>query len=427
MGAQKLRIGLPVVVAAACLLGLAVPPASATYVPPWRAAEVLSPAGGGYAQLVAVACPGARTCEATGSYSPGKSGTRLAMVAAEVKGHWSRAVRVRLPVNAAAAIEDSTLASVSCPSARSCVAVGYYTFGTNIEQGIIATGHGTTWARARVASLPANRLASQDAYLTGVSCPKTGDCAAVGGYTTKAGVEPMVQTMTRGRWRRAIAIRLPANAAADPAAHLTSVSCTAVGRCVAVGGYNDKALDAQAMAAYETKGHWGRAVRVPLPASAAVQSLALLTAVSCVHTVYCAAAGTYFTKTDTQGAYVQTETRGRWHAAVRITALPAGAQTSGPAVLLTGLSCLTSGCLAAGAYQDKASALVQMTVLGSGRTWGRGVPVRLPHGAAAGAAQTAELSGVTCYPVGIDCTGAGEYTATGSPDISEAMTAVGGR
>ena len=164
--------------------------------------------------------------------------------------------------------------------------------------------------------------------------------------------------------------------------------------------------------------------RVPLFTNAAVQSLALLTAVSCVRTVYCAAAGTYFTKTDTQGAYVQTETRGRWRAAVRITALPAGAQTSGPAVLLTGLSCLSSGCLAAGAYQDKASALVPMTVLGSGRTWGRGVPVRLPHGAAAGAAQTAELIGVTCYPVGIDCTGAGEYTATGSPDISEAMSAV---
>ena len=88
---------------------------------------------------------------------------------------------------------------------------------------------------------------------------------------------------------------------------------------------------------------------------------------------------------------------------------------------------MTHHTAAASFCQDNAGALVPMTVLGSARTWGRAVPVRLPHGAAGGAAQTAELIAVTCYPVGVDCTGAGNYTAAGSPDIGEAMTAVGGR
>jgi hypothetical protein len=426
MRALRLRIVLPVAVSA-CLLGLAAPAALATYVPPWRAAEVLSPRGGGYAQLVSVACPATRTCEAAGSYAPPKSGARLPMVAAEVKGHWSRAVRVRLPANALGAIQNSTLASVSCPSARSCVAVGYYTFGTNIEQGILAAGHGTSWARAKVASLPANRRPDQDAFLSGVSCPKAGDCVAVGGYTTKAGVVPMVQVMNRGRWRRAVAIRLPANAAASAAAHLVSVSCTAVGRCVAVGAYNDKALNAQAMAVFETKGRWGRAVRVPLPANAAVNSLVLPTAVSCVGTEYCTATGTYVSKTGANTAYAQTETHGRWRAAVQITKLPAGARTSSPIVELDGISCTPAGCLASGSYSDKAGGLVPMTVLGSGRTWARAVPVRLPKGAVAGAAQDAQLYGVTCYPVGLDCTSAGFYVQSASPGTGEAMVASGGR
>ena len=234
----------------------------------------------------------------------------------------------------------------------------------------------------------------------------------------------MVQTMTRGRWRRAVAIRLPANAAADAAAHLVSVSCPAVGQCVAVGGYNTKALDGKVMAVSENKGRWGRAVAVALPANAAAQPLALLNSVSCVRKVYCETAGVYVTKSGAQAGFAETETRGRWHTAVQITSLPAGAQTSPSSVDLSGISCLPAECLVAGSYADKAGGTVPMVVLGSGRTWNRAVPVRLPRGAAARAQQTAELLAVTCYPAGRDCTGAGEYVLAAG--VSEALAAAGG-
>jgi hypothetical protein len=425
MRTLRLRTGLAVVAASACALGLAVPAARAARVVPWRAVEVLSPRGGGYAQLVAIACVGARPCVAAGSYSPGKTGTRLAMVAADEKGRWSRADLVKLPSNENASIQDATLASVACPSARSCVAVGYYTWGTNILQGLITTGHGTSWARGRPAVLPPGAVASQDAYLSGVSCPKAGDCVAVGGYTTKSGGEAMAETMTRGRWLRAVAIRLPANAApANSGAHLSSVSCATVGQCVAVGAYIDKALNGMVMAAYESRGRWGRAVQVGLPADAATEPQGELYAVSCVRNVYCEAAGEYVTRDNDSAGFVETESRGRWHTAVQITSLPAGAATRAPVVELAGISCIKTACLAVGAYGNKAGGLVPMAVLGSGRTWARAISTGLPRGSAGGAAQNAALVAVTCDAADRYCFGAGDYNpATGT---SQAMAAAGG-
>jgi len=431
MRTLRLRTGLAIAAAVTCLLGLAVPAAQATRIVPWHAVEVLSPPGGGYAGLAAIACIGVRPCVATGSYSPGKSGTRQAMVSADVNGHWSRAVMVRLPSNEAAAIQSAQLSSVSCPSARACVAVGYYTFGTNIKQGLITTGHGTSWATGVAPTLPANALLSQDAYLTGVSCPKAGSCTAVGGYTTGPSLDPtgeaMAVTMTRGRWQRAVGIRPPRNAAPSAAAFLSSVSCAAAGQCVAVGAYTDKALDGEVMAAFESKGKWGQAVPVGLPGNADVTPQPELYAVSCVNTAFCEAAGDYLTRANYEAGFVEAESRGRWHSPVEIDTLPAGAETKPPLTELGGISCIPGACLAVGAYQNKAGGLVPMVVLGYGSSWQRARSIGTPHGAAGGAAQ-ATLVAVTCDAADIFCTASGDYTPVGglATGATEAMAASGG-
>jgi hypothetical protein len=429
MRTLRLRTGPAVVAASACVLGLAVPAAQATRIVPWKAVEVLSPAGGGYAELVAIACVGARPCVGAGSYSPAKPpGTREAMVAAESeKGRWSRAVLVRLPSNEAASLQDATLASVACPSARSCVAVGYYTWGSNNKGGLITTGHGTTWSRGRTPVLPRGVAASEGAALSGVSCPRTGDCEAVGGWGLGSG-QAMAEAMTRGRWQRAVTIPPPANADTRPAAYLSSVSCTGVGQCVAVGGYTDKTGAEVAMAALESKGKWGRAVEVGLPRGAAASPTGTLYAVSCAGKATCEAAGDYTTSGGAQAAFVEEESRGRWRDAVQITSLPSGAQTSPPTVELGGISCTPASCLTVGTYRDKAGGLVPMTVLGSGRTWERAKSFGLPHGAAAGSGQSATLIAVTCDAADIYCTGVGDYTPVGglATGATEAMAAAGG-
>ncbi len=425
----RLRTCLAIAAVSACVLGLATPAAQAARSVPWKAVEVLSPAGGGYAELVAIACVGARPCVAAGSYSPAKPpGTREAMVAAESeKGRWSRAVLVRLPSNEAPSLQSATLSSVACPSARSCVAVGYYTWGSNNKDGLITTGHGTTWSRGRTPVLPRGVAASEGAALSGVSCPKTGDCEAVGGWGLASG-EAMAEAMTRGRWQRAVTIPPPASANVHPAAYLSSVSCTAVGQCVAVGGYTDKTGAEVAMAALESKDKWGRAVEIGLPRGAAVSPTATLFGVSCAGKATCEAAGDYTTSGGAQAAFVEQESRGRWRDAVQIASLPSGAQTSPPTVELGGISCIPLSCLAVGDYRNKAGALIPMTVLGLGRTWERAQSFGLPHGAAAGSGQSATLIAVTCDAADIFCTGVGDYTPVGglATGATEAMAAAGG-
>jgi hypothetical protein len=422
----RLRACLAIVAASACLLGLAVPAAQATRIVPWKAVEVLTPAGGGYGQLNSIACPKAGACEAVGSYYIPKPGGSQPMVAVEGRHGWSRAVRIRLPSNAEGEGQNTMLPSIACPSARSCVAVGYYTWGTGFMDGLITTGHGTSWSKGRTPVLPKGVVATDGAAFSGVSCPKTGDCEAVGGYglsTGSAGL-PMAEAMTRGRWQRAVTIRPPANAYARPAAYLSSVSCTAVGQCVAVGHYTDKATAEVAMAAVETRGKWGRAVEVGLPARSAGSPEAEMTSVSCVRAV-CEAAGTYTIRSGQSTAFVAAEMRGRWRDAVQITALPTGAQKTAPTVDLFGISCIPNACMAVGAYQNQAGALVPMAVVGLGRTWERAKSTPLPRGAAGGGAQGSQLWAVACDAADLYCTAAGDYApATGSPQA--AMVAAGG-
>jgi hypothetical protein len=426
MRTPTFRTFLAIAAASACVLGLAIPVAQATRIVPWKAVEVLSPAKGGYGNLRAIACVGARPCEAAGYYTPLVTpGATDPMVAVDARGRWSRAIPVRLPSNAQVALQNSELASNACTSARSCVAVGYYTWGTGFMDGLITTGHGTSWTRGRTPVLPKGVVATDGAALSGVSCPKGGDCEAVGGYGLTTGFpgQAMAEAMTRGRWQRAVSIRPPANAYTRPAAYLSSVSCTAVGQCVATGHYTDKATAQVAMAAIETRGKWGRAFEVGLPRGSAGSPESEMTSVSCVKAV-CEATGTYTSRFGQSTAFVVEETRGRWRDAVQITSLPAGAQKASPTVELFGISCIPNACLAVGAYQDQAGALVPMAVAGGGRTWERAKSTGLPHGAAAGAAQSSQLWAVTCDAADIYCTAVGNYNpAVGT---TTAMAAAGG-
>jgi hypothetical protein len=421
----SLRAGLAVAAVSACVLGLAVPAAQATRIVPWHAVEVLSPAGGGYGQLNSIACPRAGACEAVGSYYISKPGGSQPMVSAEGKHGWSRAVLVKLPSNAMGEGQNTMLPSIACPSARSCVAVGYYTWGTNTLDGLITTGHGTSWSKGRTPVLPSGVAATDGAAISGVSCPKTGDCEAVGGYGLSTGFagQAMAEAMSRGRWQRAVTIRPPANAFVRPAAYLSSVSCRAVGQCVAVGHYTEKTGVEVTMAAVESRGKWGRAVEVGLPRGSAGSPEAEFTSVSCTGAV-CEAVGTYTTRSGQSTAFAVEETRGRWRDSVQITSLPAGARKTAPTVELFGISCLPNACLAVGDYENQAGAQVPMAVLGFGRTWERGKSTGLPAHAATGSAQDARLWAVTCDAKDLYCSAAGNYNpATGSP---EAMAAAGG-
>ncbi len=155
----------------------------------------------GYHVLFAsVSCPSAKVCEAVGYYGTGTFAYR----STDGGSSW-HAQALPGPVAEPSAAE---LFSVSCSSVTTCEAVGYH---ASAALALRTTNGGTSWA---VQGLPAGT-----AYLEAVSCPSATTCTAVG-----AGAA--LTTSTGGaRWRRA---KLPGVA--------MSVSCASTTTCVTVTG-----------------------------------------------------------------------------------------------------------------------------------------------------------------------------------------------
>jgi hypothetical protein len=395
---------------------LLAPPANAAPAggPHWHAVQVRPPAGGAYGLLSAIACTSAAHCVAGGNYFTAAK-TTAPMIAADSAGHWARARTLRLPSGAAHAFQAATVAGLACPGSRSCVAVGNYTTAAGPLAGFIAAGHGGNWSRARQVLLPKDAVAAA-AFLTGVSCTGTRSCTAVGGYSNAAGDQAMAAAGSAGHWQRAVAIKPPSNAAADPDAHLSAVSCTGPGDCVAVGAYENKALDDEGLAVIERHGRWGRGTQIPLPHNAPGDPQAEFYSVSCQPRHACVAVGSYGPGSVLTGV-AATESGGHWQRGVELNALPGNAKTNA-ASGLEAVSCHASGCVAAGYYTHKGGGLAIMALTRTGHTWHRAMQLALPAHAGPTASQVAELFGVACTKHG-SCTAVGTYTT--SSDIPEAL------
>jgi hypothetical protein len=159
------------------------------------------------------------------SYSSASSGLL-------VSGAGTRWKAVAAPVPGARAADSFiSLGSVACPSAGSCVAAGGYEDSKSVNQGLLDTGSGTRWNPAK-APVPAPYVA---ASLNSVACPSASSCVAIGYYNNTAGLPGMVLTGSGGTWQ-AITAPQPADST-SPDAGLYSVACPSTDFCIAVGDY----------------------------------------------------------------------------------------------------------------------------------------------------------------------------------------------
>jgi len=217
-----------------------------------------------------LACFGPGSCTGAGGYNPITTvGNLQAMVSTESAGVWRRGFALKLPPDSLPQVNANLLA-VSCVRRGSCVAVGFYEDTASRGDLMAVTESGGKWRQAVKVAVPANAdtSAGTGGELTGVACVTPLSCFAVGQYTTQSGkFEAVAATMSKGRWRRATEIGLPAGAAANPHAGLTSVACPKAGSSEAVGTYRDAAGIPQEMAVTRSSGRWRRAIKMPLPAS----------------------------------------------------------------------------------------------------------------------------------------------------------------
>ncbi len=371
--------------------------------PTWAGAGVTLPSniGPGHVfELQSTQCPAPGNCVAVGDYQTG-TGQQEGLIEIEHAGSWT-AAEAPLPGDAAANPEVG-LFNVSCPTAGSCVVVGFYRSTGGDEHGMVLTQQGSSWS-AITAPVP-HGVVSTGSYMFSVSCFAPGSCAATGIYDNSSDqAQGLLLVGHDGSWQ-ATQAPLPAGAAANLPAELISVSCGGPAECVAVGIYDNGVDEEQGLIERLTGDTWA-----PVNAVSPVAGVeAILESVSCATASFCTAVGADGVGSNEQ-PLANTVTPGA------VTApsvpLPANARTSGSdteAALLS-VSCPTATyCVSVGGYTSTAgSGIVPLVETYSGATWR---PATL-SGTALDPSATSALYGVSCSWPG-SCTAAGISEVSG--------------
>ena len=336
-------------------------------------------------------------------------------------------VEVHAPVDAASA-PVTTLAGVACWSGSVCTSVGGYENTSSNGVPMAASGSSSGWARAVPVSLPANHVASfGSSGLDAVACPGPTTCVAVGSYEdTTPEVLPIVATESSSKWATATTVKLPAAAGGNQLSQLTSIACSAVGSCVAVGSFSDKKSSPAIMVVIEVGDVWGAATQLSLPPDAGTVQHALgnieLAGVSCENASNCVAVGSYLDRAGSIVPMHVTETAGTWGVAVRAK-LPAHLPAVESAEL-DSVSCVSIGsCVAVGYFTNASSRIAPVIETESAGTWGPIVPVGIP--AMVPAATGGVLADVACA-IGPDCTAVGDITLASGQTVPDVAVDVAG-
>ena len=349
----------------------------------WKVQSTPNPSGTISGLLSGVSCNGATACAAVGSYGNGFVPMNLAESWNGTK--WS----LQRPVGPLGEVPTG-LRGVSCSTTTACAAVG----GINTLRGARGTPqrmvaeiwNGTKWIFEATAK-PAGMTYSN---LSGVACPTTSYCIAVGNYFTSSGGLTLAEAWNGTSWS---VQPTPNPAGGTFGGGLSAVSCTSATACVAVGSYNNGT--ALVTLAEVWNGTSWSIQPTPNPAGAGFSTLA---GVSCVTASACTAVGSYFDGSN----YLSLAEA--WNGAswsIQSTPNPSGATFSS----LSGVACPTANyCTAVGSSNGATS--VALAEAWNGSTWSlQTVPT--PSGGT-----SPSLSGVSCTTA-TQCTAVGSYSNAG--------------
>jgi hypothetical protein len=162
-------------------------------------------------------------------------------------------------------------------------------------------------------------------------------------FATRAAAAPRAAALS-GTW--GTARELPGAAALNRGgyAEVNSVSCSSPGNCSAGGWYTDSSRRTRAFIVSEVKGTWHAAVEVP--GTGFSKGEAAVSSVSCASAGNCSAGGFYVN--NGYQAFVVSEVNGVWHKAIRVPG--SAALNSGRYAGLTSVSCGSPGYCTAGGY-----------------------------------------------------------------------------
>jgi hypothetical protein len=292
-------------------------------------------------------------CAAGGSFTD-STGTSDAWVRTEVNGRWQPGLEVpglaALNTEGNGPVIGSGVSSITCASAGSCAAGGYYVFGNTTaipsNYAFVVTKTSGIWGAAEQVPNIQSLDVGQNSDVTLITCPSAGNCTAAGydqpgpeicetfarpGAVDKdvpgqppppeySCVAAFVVNEHHGTWEQATG---------SPLAYVFSLTCPAAGDCL-TGGVEDydEDYDTHSALVSETGDHWG-------PATVLGNTSAAY-AVSCGSPGYCSAGG----KNLGDSAFVITEWNGKWGKPT----VPAGLPSSYTAAQQTGAAVSAVSC-----------------------------------------------------------------------------------
>jgi cytochrome c551/c552 len=359
---------------------------------------------GDFGGMGPLSCPSAGNCSASGGYLA--RGQFQVFVVSEKNRIWGTAEKVP----GLATLDkggDETIRPLSCGSAGNCSAGGHYADSSGAQQAFVVSEKNGTWGPAK--EIPGTATLNQggQAEVTSLSCASAGTCSAGGYYTDRAGLQQaFVAGETNGTWGSAH--QIPGVTVAKFGAAVTSLSCGSAGNCSAGGSYHPRSGQ-QAFVAQEVNGTWHPATKVPGTATLNQGGQAEVISLSCASAGNCSAGGQY--RTSPQSSYqvfVVSEVHGTWGTAEQVPG--SSALNPGRIAQINTVSCASAGNCSAGGYTTDGGGNSQAFVADQANgTWGTAQPV---PGLASINAGGAAIGSLSCASPG-NCSGGGYYSRAG--------------
>ena len=250
---------------------------------------------GGIAEIRSLSCSDARNCTITGTTTGPYLGAAACrsetgcyaggytFILSLVDGTWGAPFKT--PSNPAEGIPEGSalINSTSCPSRTECVGVGSANTDDGGSYAITIKKSGGTWGKPT--RLQGASLSTTSSRLLSISCFGSGLCVAGGESGGGMNQQSLLVVMKDGEWQEPQALaELTEWDASAGARSVNSVSCSALGNCLAAGGLSDSFV-----ASY-TDGEWSQVLTVMAPTDSEAGTYLRIT--DCSPNGYCAAAGT---------------------------------------------------------------------------------------------------------------------------------------
>gem|GEM_PF-1763467 len=327
-------------------VALSGPVGALTGTSPWFDQALTQATSSQFTSMTSVSCPTSSFCAAGGSYTV--TGGRNAFVSTFNGSNWTSHI-----VGASLGATTIVVNSVSCVSAAFCIAAGNFVSPGGSTLGFVTSWNGVSWSDQ---ALPPLATAPTAETLSTVSCVTTTFCAVGGGYLAEGATTtlPFVSVFDGTTWRGQTFDANVASSNSVAAGAIDSVSCVSATFCEAGGDYGDAVNYGAGPTTEPLVASWNgvRWSAQQLASTVNTGHNGNVTAVSCVSTTFCVAAGTdAVQQASTHSAFLSEFNGLTWSSQGFADLVPRPLLATVTSVSLPAVSCTSAQfCVATGSY-----------------------------------------------------------------------------